>query len=127
LALPVAVVVLRRPAAGGDDSKDLVGILSDVPRPDSLDANGLAELATSYRGLADDLGGLAPPQDVAEPHARMVVLMRADADELARASQLTTSPAEVTSEMAKADATAKEWIRAFEEIKARGYATVAAS
>jgi hypothetical protein len=77
--------------------------------------------------MADDLGGLARPQDVAEPHTRMVVLMRAYADELARASQLTTSPAEFTSEMAKAEATAKEWIRAFEEIKSRGYATVAAS
>jgi hypothetical protein len=115
------------PAAGGDHSEDLVGILSDVPRPDSLDANGLAELATNYRGMAEDLGGLAPPQDVAEPHARMVVLMRTYADELARASQLTTSPGKFTSEMANAEATAKEWIRAFEEIKSRGYATVAAS
>src|SRR5947209_2004298 len=115
-------------ATGGSGgyAQGLVSALSSVSQPSSLDAASISRLARDYEGAAERLGRLAPPPAVAEPHARMVVAMRAYAAELARASELTASPAAFAAEMARAQTDAQAWTAAFEEIRARGYATVGA-
>jgi hypothetical protein len=85
----------------------------------------LAALADDYGRAAEQLGRLTPPAEIAEPHARMVASMRAYAEGLGRASKLTGDPAAFAGEMSRAQADARAWTSAFEEIRASGYATVA--
>jgi len=110
----------------GGYAQGLVSALSSVSQPASLDASSTSRLAGDYARAAERLGRLTPPPAIAEAHARMVAAMRAYAVELARASELTASPAAFEAEMAQAQTDARAWTAAFEEIRARGYATVGA-
>jgi hypothetical protein len=123
----LATLALAGCGAGGGSggyAQGLVSALSSVSQPASLDAASISRLAGDYERAAERLGRLAPPSAVAEPHARMVAAMRAYAAELAQASELTGSPAAFAAEMARAQTDAQAWTAAFDEIRARGYATV---
>jgi hypothetical protein len=111
----------------GSYAEGLVSALSGVEQPASLDAEGLAGLSAEYGQAAEALGRLTPPGDVADAHARMVASMRAYADDLGRASNLTHDPSGFANEMARAQRNAGAWTSAFEEIKSRGYATISVS
>jgi hypothetical protein len=133
LAVIVALLALAGcgGGAGGDSdegyAQGLVSALGGVAQPTSLDSGSLAGLAKDYGRAAERLGGLTPPAEIAESHGRMVASMRAYADALERASKLTGNPAQFTSEMTRGQADAQAWTSAFEDIRARGYATVSAS
>jgi hypothetical protein len=57
----------------------------------------------------------------------MVASMRTYLDDLDRASQVTQDPVPFASEMSRAQADARAWTSAFEEIKAEGDATFSPS
>jgi hypothetical protein len=114
-------------SGGGSYAQVLATTLTSVSRPASLDAGSLAKLAHDYSNAADRLEKLTPPAAVAQPHAQMVMSMRAYAVDLETASTLTTNAQAFASEMARAQADAQAWTSAFEAIRARGYATFNAS
>ncbi len=113
--------------SGGSYAQQLSSALSSVSQPASLDASSLARLAHDYARAAERLGSLTPPAAVAQAHARMVAAMSAYANELAQASALTANRAAFEAEMARAQTDAQAWTAAFDEIRARGYATFSAS
>jgi hypothetical protein len=117
------------PVGGGGDgyAEGLVNALGHVEQPGALDSQALADLSADYGRAAEELGRLTPPAAIAEAHARMVASMRTYADHLGRASQVTQDFVRFASEMARAQADARAWTTAFEEIKAQGYATFSPS
>jgi len=110
-------------SSGGGYAQQLSSTLSAVSQPASLDATSLSQLGNAYATAADRLGRLTPPAAVADSHARMVASMRAYADELTQASTLTSNRAAFEAEMARAQTDAQAWVAAFDEIRARGYAS----
>jgi hypothetical protein len=110
-------------SAGGSYAQVLSTTLASVSQPASLDAGTLTKLAQDYSTAADRLGKLAPPAEVAQAHAQMVASLRAYAVDLATAATLTANASAFTGEMARAQTDAQAWTAAFEQIRARGYAT----
>jgi hypothetical protein len=130
--VPLITCLLVLAACGGgsggsagqsDYAEGLVSALGDVETPTSLDSQSLAALSEQYAQAAAELGGLSPPGEVMEAHVRMVTSMRAYADGLAQAAALTGDPVAFASEMSQANAHARAWASAFEEIRSRGYAS----
>lgn len=128
LTLLVALAVAGCGGSGeggsGGYAQGLVSAMSGISQPDSLDQSSLQRLAGQYGDASDELGRLAPPTEVAGPHARMVAEMRAYAAGLGRASQLIGDATAFSAEMSRAQVHATAWTAAFEEIRAKGYATV---
>jgi hypothetical protein len=131
--LPVLLAVLALTACGGSGSSDptysqgLVSAFSGVAQPAQFDRDSLVRLSDDYSRVADRLGSLTAPTEIASTHARLVAGVRAYADDVARASALTGDRAAFAREMAHAQADAKAWTDAFEQIRSRGYASVPAS
>ena len=94
--------------------------------PNGVD--GMRDLADQFHDAADELGGVVPPAEVAQLHARFVQRLEEYADQLdSLADAGERGAVEFQKQLAEGGAPGQAWAQVFQQLAAQGWLTYQAS